>query len=577
MKALGEYIRNPQLRVVMKEYFSSSASVFGAINTLSATLQGTRTGPGVYPLTGRIRVLDLILQAGGPTTDARLDQVRLTRQNRTFSLDVQKAITRGDFQQNIFVESGDVIQVGGISQADRRIVVLGEVSSPGVFNLSSEASVFEALAASRGFTEVAAASRMRIIRRVDPKNPTIITVNGNRILHGDLSQNIGLVDGDIVVVPQDRYTDLTDMLNKLQPLLAFGGLVTTEPLISIGGYQVNEPGLNINTTSPTPATAAAGLIDTGALTTLQQQQAVRRQGSGRSEGEQKVNDAPVRRHPPRLLADPEQRKIIVIFATVMLGLTSYTAYMSTPQLRYESTAKLQYAEAKSAQEAYIQALGSADALETEQAVITSYPVLERVAHELGFVDTLSATYEVRIQNILRLQGKVRTAVEGLTSILTITVTDTDPDRTQTIANKIATVYEDYSYRKKNAQLIGSRTFIKNQRDTVRARLLRSQNRLKDFQEETKIVSVDIQIDQVLDELNAMRDDLLETSRLVESINEILNAYGRAGRIAESLILSVPPEQGGTRFAQLNAQLQLLNEKRSRLLVNFRLYPDLSTR
>lgn len=70
IQTLGEYVRNPQLQAIMKEYYSSSASVFGAINTLSATLQGARTGPGVYPLKGRIRVFDLILQAGGPTSDA---------------------------------------------------------------------------------------------------------------------------------------------------------------------------------------------------------------------------------------------------------------------------------------------------------------------------------------------------------------------------------------------------------------------------------------------------------------------------------------------------------------------------
>ena len=243
IQTLGEYVGNPQLQAIMKEYYSSSASVFGAINTLSATLQGARTGPGVYPLKGRIRVFDLILQAGGPTSDARLDQVKLTRQNRTYSLDVQKAISRGDFEHNVFVEHGDVIQVGGISQADRRVVVLGEVGVPGVHNLSTEASVFEAIAAARGFTDIAAANRMRIIRRIDPQNPTIITVNGNRILRGDLSQNVGLIDGDIVVVPQHRYADLAQWIGKIQPILAFGGLVTTEPLISIGGYQLNEPGL----------------------------------------------------------------------------------------------------------------------------------------------------------------------------------------------------------------------------------------------------------------------------------------------------------------------------------------------
>lgn len=111
---------------------------------------------------------------------------------------------------------------------------------------------------------------MRIIRRIDPQNPTIITVNGNRILRGDLSQNVGLIDGDIVVVPQHRYADLPQWIGKIQPILAFGGLVTTEPLISIGGYQLNEPGLNINTSTTNPAAAAAGLLQSGTLTTQQQ-------------------------------------------------------------------------------------------------------------------------------------------------------------------------------------------------------------------------------------------------------------------------------------------------------------------
>lgn len=239
---LSRYIRLPQLQVFVKEYASKTASVLGSINTQTVTLSGSRTGPGVYPLKGRITALDQILEAGGPAPDARLDQVRLIRGNRTYVIDLQRAIEAGDNSQNPYLEDSDVIQVPGISQADRRVAVLGEVGLAGVFNLSTQANLLEAIAASRGFTEDAAANRLRIIRPTDPVNPEVITVNAERIFKGDLSQNVGLEDGDVIVVPRDWLTDVNDLIAQLNPILAWGGLVRTEPVVSIGGYEASFPG-----------------------------------------------------------------------------------------------------------------------------------------------------------------------------------------------------------------------------------------------------------------------------------------------------------------------------------------------
>ena len=240
--ALGEYIRNPQIQVMIQDYLSKSVSVFGAINLSATTITGTRTGPGIYPLKARITALDQILEAGGPTPDARLEQVRLIRNNRTYTLDLQRAVSGGDNSQNVIMEHGDVLQVTSITQADRRIAVLGEVQIPGVFNLSTEANMLEAIAASRGFTQDASANRVRLVRRVDPHNPEIIIVNAERIFQGDLTQNVGLLDGDILVVPRDRLTDLNDLLDQLSPILSWGGLIRTEPILSVGGFDMNGPG-----------------------------------------------------------------------------------------------------------------------------------------------------------------------------------------------------------------------------------------------------------------------------------------------------------------------------------------------
>jgi hypothetical protein len=76
----------------------------------------------------------------------------------------------------------------------------------------------------------------------DPNNPEIITVNAERILKGDLSQNISLLDGDIIIVPQAHMYGLSDLLTEISPLLNFGGLITTGPMVTLAGYNWNVPG-----------------------------------------------------------------------------------------------------------------------------------------------------------------------------------------------------------------------------------------------------------------------------------------------------------------------------------------------
>ena len=125
--------------------------------------------------------------------------------------------------------------------------------------------MLEVIAASRGFTQDAAGNRVRVVRTVDPRNPEIITVNAERILKGDLSQNVGLIDGDIVVVPRDVLTDLNDLLAQIRPLVGFGGIVTTAPVLTVGGWDVNVRGGGATptataVTSPAVPTAATQQI-----------------------------------------------------------------------------------------------------------------------------------------------------------------------------------------------------------------------------------------------------------------------------------------------------------------------------
>ncbi len=264
-----------------------------------------------------------------------------------------------------------------------------------------------------------------------------------------------------------------------------------------------------------------------------------------------------------------KRKTIVIFATIILCVTSYvTALLSTPTMQYEASTKVQFEKSQSPQEAYISAIGGGDALETEQAVITSYPVITRVAHKLGRVDTSKATHEQKIRAILGLKDMVKTGVEGLTNIITITATAGAPDMAQEIANAVTEEYGDYNFETKNAQVLNALQFIQVQRDTVKKRLRRAQNLLKAFQEDTGIISIQAQTSTLLGQLEDGRGNLERIETLYRNISALIKEVDITGEASESTLSGIPPEEAGPKFVQLSNQLQAINQERSQLLVRF---------
>ena len=261
-----------------------------------------------------------------------------------------------------------------------------------------------------------------------------------------------------------------------------------------------------------------------------------------------------------------KRKLYIIFATIMLGFTSFaTAYFSKPELKFRTEAKVQFERSLSAQEAYVSALSGSDDLETQQAVIKSYDVVERIAHRLGYVDTTTASEDERIQAILNLRPLLNTSIEGLTNIITISITHSNRFTAREIANTAAEEYRQYNYEVRNAQLLKTRLLIQSRRDTVLARLKRSQDELKLFQEQTQIISINTATTSVLSELGRSRDLRDNLLSLQTNIDKLLASKNQ---VDENQLLTFPPEEGGSRFVELLRNLQALNQERNRFLVTY---------
>ena len=94
-----------------------------------------------------------------------------------------------------------VVTVALLQSIGNRIFVLGKVNKPGVFPLSQDMDVMQALALGGGLTTFADADDITILRRIDGSQ-SAIEFDYSEVEYGsNLEQNILLVPGDVVVVP----------------------------------------------------------------------------------------------------------------------------------------------------------------------------------------------------------------------------------------------------------------------------------------------------------------------------------------------------------------------------------------
>lgn len=210
-----EYVKNPRIDVVVKEYDSKFVRLSGAI-----AHHGPGTGPGKYKLTHKATALEMITQYGGTTKDADLGEIRIRRKNgQTLTLDLFEAINKGDHSQDIVLDDGDLIFVPTLEEGGKRIYVFGEVEKPGAYSFTgSRTRLFDAISKAGGATVFGTTQNTRVVRG-DPTSPEIITADLKGLIEeGDLSQNVLLASGDMIYVPRNGWGDIRLYNQRIRPL-----------------------------------------------------------------------------------------------------------------------------------------------------------------------------------------------------------------------------------------------------------------------------------------------------------------------------------------------------------------------
>lgn len=222
------YQRNPQVDVFVKEYNSQPVAVIGAVNT-----------PGRFQLQRRIRLLELLVLAGGPAPRAGRT-IQVVHSAKAFNCEstatelqaapgaddtaevITVAYNLGDTLKakdaaNPFVQPGDIIKIPDAEQ----VFVVGNVVKPSAIPLIERVTVTRAIAISGGVLPSTKKSRVRILRE-SPESLTKTELFVDlKAINDRHAEDVVLQAGDIVEVPSVTGFQkvLSGLLNTIVPTL----------------------------------------------------------------------------------------------------------------------------------------------------------------------------------------------------------------------------------------------------------------------------------------------------------------------------------------------------------------------
>jgi protein involved in polysaccharide export with SLBB domain len=217
---LSAYVRNPRISVFVKEFTSKSATIVGEFSLLRNVSYG-RGGSGRINLRGRTTLTDLIAMGGGYTLNADIKSVKLVRKGQSYLVNLFDILEKGDEDQNVIIDEGDVVNIPELPTYGERVYVLGEVNAQGIYPLKEAQDLLAAIALSGNTTRLAKEENTLIVRGYEPgKPPVVMMANVKALLRkADISQNVRLRDGDLVYVPRMLIADINDWIINMTPLL----------------------------------------------------------------------------------------------------------------------------------------------------------------------------------------------------------------------------------------------------------------------------------------------------------------------------------------------------------------------
>ena len=150
----------------------------GNIRSIRVVLIGAIMRPGTYTLPSLATLFNALYMSGGPADNGSFRNIELIRNNRVVKVaDLYDFLLKGDQRSNIRLEDNDVIR---IPFARQLVTLNGELNRPGIFELSKNESLEDAIQFAGGFKSRAYKGRITGLRFSDYER-RVIDLSGDSI------------------------------------------------------------------------------------------------------------------------------------------------------------------------------------------------------------------------------------------------------------------------------------------------------------------------------------------------------------------------------------------------------------
>ncbi|MEK8045681.1 polysaccharide export protein EpsE [Ideonella margarita] len=181
----GDFVKNPQVTVVLMQARGSQVSVLGQVGR-----------PGRYALEqAGTRLSDVLALAGGVLTNVGGDTITVvgTRNQQPFrkQVDLPTVFTGAQRSEDLVLQGNDVVYV----ERAPLVYIYGEVQRPGQLRLERGMTLLQGLAAGGGLTQRGTEKGIRVHRRSGEGKPEVLQPAMDETLR----------DGDVIYVRESLF------------------------------------------------------------------------------------------------------------------------------------------------------------------------------------------------------------------------------------------------------------------------------------------------------------------------------------------------------------------------------------
>ncbi len=190
----AKYVHDPQVSVFIEEYRSQRVAVLGEVNK-----------PGVYDMSEKRTVTDMLAQAGGlsPSADKVVYVLRKTASTgngastsgELLKIDLEQLLSGQDPSINVKVGSGDVMSVPKSGE----FYLGGAVKKPGAYPIKGKLTVGQAIFLGGGPSDEADVTQVQVLRNAGAENNEIYQINLEQLVK-EAKPGMVLQKNDVVFV-----------------------------------------------------------------------------------------------------------------------------------------------------------------------------------------------------------------------------------------------------------------------------------------------------------------------------------------------------------------------------------------